>query len=63
MDLLEVEFLVEKEFVIVVLNFVLDKIYLIGVSDGFCIFNLKFKKKFIIYIKIKILELNCNFRL
>lgn len=45
MDLLEVEFLVEKEFVIVVLNFVLDKIYLIGVSDWFCIFNLKFKKK------------------
>lgn len=65
MDLLEVEFLVEKEFVIVVLNFVLDKIYLIGVSDRFCIFNLKFKKKkIIIYcIKIKILELSCNFRL
>lgn len=62
MDLLEVEFLVEKEFVIVVLNFVLDKIYLIGVSDRFCIFNLKFKKKNY-NIKIKILELSCNFRL
>lgn len=45
MDPSEVEFLAEKEFVTVVPNFALDKIYLIGVSDGFCIFNLKFKKK------------------
>lgn len=44
MDPSEVEFLAEKEFVTVVPNFALDKIYLIGVSDGFCIFNLKFKK-------------------
>lgn len=49
MDFLEVEFLVEKEFVIVVLNFVLDKIYLIGVSDRFCIFNLKFFLNYNIY--------------
>lgn len=45
MDPSEVEFLAEKEFVTVVPNFALDKIYLIGVSDRFCIFNLKFKKK------------------
>lgn len=42
MDPSEVEFLAEKEFVTVVPNFALDKIYLIGVSDRFCIFNLKF---------------------
>lgn len=45
MDPSEVEFLAEKEFVTVVPNFALDKIYLIGVSDRFCIFNLKLKKK------------------
>lgn len=45
MDPSEVEFLAEKEFVTVVPNFALDKIYLIGVSDRFCIFNLKVKKK------------------
>lgn len=45
MDPSEVEFLAEKEFVTVVPNFALDKIYLIGVSDRLCIFNLKFKKK------------------
>lgn len=33
MDPSEVEFLAEKEFVTVVPNFALDKIYLIGVSD------------------------------
>lgn len=63
MDPSEVEFLAEKEFVTVVPNFALDKIYLIGVSDGFCIFNLKFKKKFTIHIKIKIPESNRNLRL
>lgn len=45
MDPSEVEFLAEKEFVTVVPNFALDKIYLIGVSDRLCIFNLKIKKK------------------
>lgn len=50
MDPSEVEFLAEKEFVTVVPNFALDKIYLIGVSDRFCIFNLKFKKKKLLYI-------------
>lgn len=45
MDPSEVEFLAEKEFVTVVPNFALDKIYLIGVSDRFCIFNSKLKKK------------------
>lgn len=42
MDPSEVEFLAEKEFVTVVPNFALDKIYLIGVSDRFCIFNFNF---------------------
>lgn len=63
MDPSEVEFLAEKEFVTVVPNFALDKIYLIGVSDRFCIFNSKFKKKITIHIKIKIPESNRNLRL
>lgn len=63
MDPSEVEFLAEKEFVTVVPNFALDKIYLIGVSDRFCIFNLKVKKKITIHIKIKIPESNRNLRL
>lgn len=63
MDPSEVEFLAEKEFVTVVPNFALDKIYLIGVSDRFCIFNLKFKKNITIHIKIKIPESNRNLRL
>lgn len=63
MDPSEVEFLAEKEFVTVVPNFALDKIYLIGVSDRFCIFNLKFKRKITIHIKIKIPESNRNLRL
>lgn len=63
MDPSEVEFLAEKEFVTVVPNFALDKIYLIGVSDRFCIFNLKLKKKITIHIKIKIPESNRNLRL
>lgn len=62
MDPSEVEFLAEKEFVTVVPNFALDKIYLIGVSDRFCIFNLKFKKKNY-NIKIKIPESSRNLRL
>lgn len=49
MDPSEVEFLAEKEFVTVVPNFALDKIYLIGVSDRFCIFNLKFFGFFLNY--------------
>lgn len=57
MDPSEVEFLAEKEFVTVVPNFALDKIYLIGVSDRFCIFNSKLKKKF------KIPESSRNLRL
>lgn len=63
MDPSEVEFLAEKEFVTVVPNFALDKIYLIGVSDRFCIFNLKLKKKITIHIKIKIPESSRNLRL
>lgn len=50
MDPSEVEFLAEKEFVTVVPNFALDKIYLIGVSDRLCIFNLNIKKKKLQYI-------------
>lgn len=49
MDPSEVEFLAEKEFVTVVPNFALDKIYLIGVSDRFCIFNLNF---FWVFLKL-----------
>lgn len=49
MDPSEVEFLAEKEFVTVVPNFALDKIYLIGVSDRFCFFNLKFFVFFLNY--------------
>lgn len=66
MDPSEVEFLAEKEFVTVVPNFALDKIYLIGVSDRFCIFNSKlffFFNYTVIHIKIKIPESNRNLRL
>lgn len=49
MDPSEVEFLAEKEFVTVVPNFALDKIYLIGVSDRFCIFNFNFFKNYYTY--------------